>query len=89
MMAILQTVVPNHMQGRTQSLMNTIMGFAGPLGLAIAGPLGEVIGVRGLFLWGGALSAVVCLLGLFSRDLMGIEHAKQPATEQATEQTGT
>jgi MFS transporter, DHA3 family, macrolide efflux protein len=73
MTAILQTVVPNQMQGRTASLMNTIMGFAGPIGLAIAGPLAEVIGVRGLFLWGGGLSAVICLLGLFSKDLMGIE----------------
>jgi MFS transporter, DHA3 family, macrolide efflux protein len=88
MMAILQTVVPNHMQGRTQSLMNTVMGFAGPVGLAIAGPLGESFGVRSLFLWGGGLSALICLLALFSRDLMGIEHAKEPATQQATEQAG-
>ena len=73
MNAILQTVVPNQMQGRTTALMNTIMGFAGPIGLAITGPLGESFGVRSVFVWGGALSALVCALGLLSKDLMGIE----------------
>ena len=77
MMAIMQTVVPNQMQGRTTSLMNTIMGFAGPIGLAITGPLGESFGVRSVFIWGGAVSAVICLLGLFSRDLMGIEGGRE------------
>ena len=76
MTAILQIVVPNQMQGRTTALMNTIMGFAGPIGLAIAGPLGQSFGVRSVFIWGGALSALVCALGLFSRDLMGIEGNK-------------
>jgi MFS transporter, DHA3 family, macrolide efflux protein len=77
MTAILQTVVPNQMQGRTQALMNTIMGFAGPIGLAITGPLGESFGVRSVFIWGGGLSALICLLGLFSRDLMGIESSSE------------
>ena len=65
------------MQGRTTALMNTIMGFAGPIGLAITGPLGESFGVRSVFIWGGALSALVCALGLFSRDLMGIEGERE------------
>lgn len=73
MMAILQTVVPNQMQGRALSLMTTVMGVAGPVGLAIAGPLGEAFGVRGLFIGGGALAAVVCALGLLSGSLRRIE----------------
>ncbi len=77
MMAIVQTSVPNEMQGRVLSLMNTIMGLAGPIGLAIAAPLGEGIGVRGLFILGGALSAVVCLFGLFSPALMRVEEAEE------------
>jgi MFS transporter, DHA3 family, macrolide efflux protein len=77
MTAILQTIVPNQMQGRTAALMNTIMGFAGPIGLAITGPLGESFGVRSVFIWGGGLSALICLLGLFSRDLMGIESSSE------------
>jgi MFS transporter, DHA3 family, macrolide efflux protein len=76
MMAILQTTVPNQIQGRVLSLMTTVMGLAGPVGLAIAAPLGEAIGVRGVFIAGGILSALVCALGLLSKDLMQIENQK-------------
>jgi MFS transporter, DHA3 family, macrolide efflux protein len=73
MMAILQMVVPPEMQGRALSLMSTVMGVAGPIGLAIAGPIGEAVGVRGVFIGGGALAAVVCALGLLSKRLRQIE----------------
>jgi MFS transporter, DHA3 family, macrolide efflux protein len=82
MMSVLQTVVPNHMQGRTLSLMSTVMGLAGPVGLLVAGPLGEAIGVRGVFIWGGALSALVCLLGLLSPALHSLERASLEATQK-------
>ncbi|NJK46572.1 MAG: MFS transporter [Pleurocapsa sp. SU_196_0] len=83
MMSVLQTVVPNHMQGRTLSLMSTVMGLAGPIGLLIAGPLGEAIGVRGVFIWGGALSALVCALGLLSPALHSLERASLEATKES------
>ena len=75
MMSVLQTVVPNHMQGRVLSLMSTIMGLAGPIGLAIAAPLGEAFGVRSVFIGGGVLSALVCLLALFSPAMWKLEKA--------------
>ncbi len=75
MMSVLQTVVPNHIQGRVLSLMSTIMGLAGPIGLAIAAPLGEAFGVRSVFIGGGILSALVCLLALLSRDMWKLEKA--------------
>ena len=77
MMAIIQTSVPNQIQGRVLSLMNTVMGLAGPIGLAIAAPLGDAIGVRGVFIIGGTLSAIVCALGFFSSRLMQIETTPQ------------
>lgn len=73
MMAILQSTVPNTMQGRVLSLLNTVTGLAGPIGLAIAGPLGEALGARAVFIIGGALAALICLLGLLSPALMRIE----------------
>lgn len=75
MMAIIQQVVPNEMQGRIFSLMNTVMGLAGPVGLAVVGPLGEALGVIGVFVLGGTLSALICLAGLLSPPLMNIEKA--------------
>jgi MFS transporter, DHA3 family, macrolide efflux protein len=74
MFAMLNTVVPNQIQGRTISLLTTMMGVVGPLGLLIAGPLGDRIGVNGVFIWGGALSTVICLLGLFIPAIHKLEY---------------
>lgn len=71
--SVLQTVVPNHMQGRVLSLLGTVTGLAGPLGLVLMGPLGELIGVRGVFVVGGTLSALVCVLALRSKGLWALE----------------
>ncbi len=75
MTAVLQTVVPNHMQGRVLSLLSTIMGLAGPVGLAIAAPLGEAFGVRSVFIGGGILSTLVCLIALASSAMWKLEKA--------------
>ena len=53
-MAMLQSAVPNHLQGRVLSLLNTLIGLAGPVGLALAAPLGEALGSRWLFVLLGA-----------------------------------
>lgn len=67
--ALLQTSIPNQFQGRILSLLNTIMGLAAPIGLAIMTPVGEVIGVRWLFITLGTLGGLVSLLGLASSSL--------------------
>ncbi|MEA4909274.1 MAG: MFS transporter [Anaerolineaceae bacterium] len=72
-MAILQTIVPNQLQGRALSLFSTLMGIAGPIGLALAAPLGELTGTRGLLIGGGVLATLVCLAGFLSPSLMRIE----------------
>ncbi len=64
--AILQGMVPNHLQGRVLSLLTTLMGFGAPVGLALATALGEVIGVRWLFVVLGTLGGMVMLLGFLS-----------------------
>ncbi len=74
MMALLQSIVPNQLLGRVMGLLNTVMGLAGPIGLAIAAPLAEALGVRALFVIGGALSTVICLAALWSRNLRNIEN---------------
>lgn len=61
-----QTKVPNNIQGRVLSLMNTILGLAAPVGLMILGPLGEILGVRWLFVIAGLLGAVASISGFLS-----------------------
>lgn len=73
--ALLQSIVPNHLQGRVLSLLATIMGLASPIGLAVATPLGEWIGVRWLFVVLGLLGTAVSLLGFASPVLRRVNHA--------------
>jgi MFS transporter, DHA3 family, macrolide efflux protein len=73
LMALLQTQVPNELQGRVLALLTTAMGLAAPIGLLLAAPLGELIGVRGIFIVGGFVSAAICLLGLTVPSLLSIE----------------
>lgn len=73
MVALLQGMIPNELQGRALSLLNMVYGLAAPIGLAIAGPLGDAYGVRAIFIAGGGLSALINLLALFSKSLWNIE----------------
>jgi DHA3 family macrolide efflux protein-like MFS transporter len=86
MMALIQSRVPNELQGRVIALLYTVMGLAAPMGLALAAPLGELVGVQGIFVVGGLTSAVICLLGFASPSLLRIEekpfmHATAPTAE--------
>lgn len=63
---LIQTTVPNHLQGRALSLMATMMGLAAPVGLAIATPVGEAVGIRWLFVGMGILAGLVALAGFLS-----------------------
>lgn len=78
-MALLQTTIPNHIQGRVLSLLNTMMGLAAPIGVAIAAPVGELIGVRWLFVAQGALGALISLLGFLSPPLLRFGTPDHPA----------
>lgn len=71
--ALLQATVPNHMQGRALSLLSTIKVLGAPLGIALATPLGELIGVRWLFVCLGVLGGIVSLACLLSRAVRNIE----------------
>lgn len=83
--ALLQSTIPNRLQGRALSLLGTVMGLAGPVGLALAGPLGEWLGVRWLFAAQGLLGTLVCLLGLLSPSLRRLDAAStRPSTDRGT-----
>lgn len=73
MTALIQTTVPNHLQGRVLSLLTTAMAVAAPVGLATASPLGEVIGIRWLFVVMGFASGIITLLGFASRPIRALQ----------------
>lgn len=71
--AILQSTIPNRLQGRAFSLLATMMGLAAPVGLAIFGPLGNLIGTQAVFIYSGVIASGVCLLGFLSPQLLQLE----------------
>lgn len=73
MIAVLQSVIPNQLQGRAFSLLSTVMGLAAPVGLLLSGPLSEAIGVKWVFVLSGVLGTIVSLLGFFSHPLRHLE----------------
>lgn len=74
--AILQATVDPAMQGRVFTLVSTAATAISPLGLLIAGPLSEVLGIRTWYLVGGALCVVMGLFGFASRPVMTVEDGR-------------
>lgn len=73
LIALLQDNIPNHQQGRVLSLMSMMMGLSAPVGLALTTPLGELIGIRWLFVIMGCAGGFACLLGFISVNIRRLE----------------
>jgi DHA3 family macrolide efflux protein-like MFS transporter len=80
--ALLQTIVPADMQGRVFTLLQSATGAMVPLGLAIAGPLADVVGVRIWFLVAGLAMAVMGVGALFVPAIMRVEEAVTSDAEE-------
>ncbi len=67
-MAYTQETIAPEMMGKVFSLLMTAMTLSMPIGLLVAGPISEVVGVNTWFIWsGGALIATGILFRLLSR----------------------
>ena len=71
--AVIQSTVEPGMQARVFSLLTSVCGGMAPIGLMIAGPVGDRIGVQAWFLVGGALCVLMGIGGFFIPALMTIE----------------
>jgi DHA3 family macrolide efflux protein-like MFS transporter len=71
--ALLQAKVPPEMQGRVFTLMMSGTAAMAPLGLSVAGPLAEVIGVRSWFLAGGVVIILMSVAAYFVPSVRNLE----------------
>jgi MFS transporter, DHA3 family, macrolide efflux protein len=71
--AVIQSTVEPDMQARIFSLLSSIGGAMAPLGLMIAGPLADRVGIQTWFFLGGALCVLMAIGGLFIPAVMNIE----------------
>jgi DHA3 family macrolide efflux protein-like MFS transporter len=73
MFAVLQAVVPAEMQGRVFTVLMSGSGAMVPLGLAIAGPLADRLGVQVWFVAAGVAMVMIGAGALFVPAVMRIE----------------
>ena len=82
--ALLQDVVAPELQGRVFTVLGSMTGLAVPLGLAIAGPISDWLGVQAWFVIGGSVCVVASVAMLMTpsvRDLESHGHAVQAARD--------
>jgi DHA3 family macrolide efflux protein-like MFS transporter len=85
LMAILQKTIAPDMQGRVFTLFGSLISMTSPIGLIIAGPVTDVIGIQVLYIVAGILVAGFAIWGLLTPAIIHIEdYVYQPA-EQADE----
>jgi DHA3 family macrolide efflux protein-like MFS transporter len=85
MNAIFQSVVAPDMQGRVFSLINSGCSAAAPLGMAIAGPVADAVGVQVWFILAGVACVSLALIGWSMPAVRNIEqnHSHAAAQEAA------
>ncbi len=71
--AIFQSVIEPDMQGRAFTMIGTACSAMAPVGIAIAGPVADRVGIQSWFVVSGVACVLMATYGLFSPVLMGIE----------------
>jgi DHA3 family macrolide efflux protein-like MFS transporter len=80
--AIAQAIVPPEMQGRVFSLLIAVGRIALPLALAVAGPIGDALGARALYVAAGIALTTVGTVSLLIPDIMHLEELSSPGDNQ-------
>ncbi len=71
--AIFQSTVDPAMQGRVFSLLGSLVSVTSPIGLAIAGPVSDLLGIRFWYVMAGILCVSVGVAGVFIPAVVHIE----------------
>lgn len=71
--AVIQSAVTPEMQGRVISMISTFAGLAMPIGLVVAGPLSDALGIQTWFVIGGIFMSLAGIFGFLSPAMRGIE----------------
>ena len=82
-MAILQGNVSPEMQGRVFTLLTSLVSITSPIGLIIAGPVSEAVGIQAWFIASGILCIVVGASLFFVPAIINIEDNRVDASMEA------
>jgi len=81
--ALIQSTVEPDMQARIFSLLSSVGTGIAPLGLMIAGPVADRVGIQAWFLLAGILCIFMAVAGLFIPAVMNMEKQANPLPEAA------
>ena len=79
--AVIQSTVEPHMQARVFSLLSSVGTGIVPLGLMIAGPIADRVGIQAWFLLGGILCIFMAVTGFVIPAVMNMEKKGHPLPE--------
>lgn len=82
--ALFQSIVRLDMQGRIMSFISSGATAISPLGLLIAGPFSDWLGIRVWFWAGGILCVLIAISGFFIPVIMNIEKQEEPIQQPAS-----
>jgi len=74
--AVVQSNVEPDMQARIFSLLSSVGGGMAPIGLIIAGPVADRVGIQAWFLLGGSLCILMAVVGMLVPNVMNIEEKR-------------
>jgi DHA3 family macrolide efflux protein-like MFS transporter len=81
-----QAVIKPEMQGRVFTLMGSLSAAMSPLGLIIAGPVADVVGVQSWYLVGGIATILMAVVSFSLPVGMNIENNDRKGDETTQEQ---
>jgi Arabinose efflux permease len=71
--AIMQTKIPPEMQGRIFTVIGSLASAASPLGMLLAAPVAEKLGIRAWYLIAGVFCAAMGVYGFLKRDVYTLD----------------
>ncbi len=77
-MSILQSCVAPEMQGRVFALLGSLTSLSSPLGLTMAGPVSDWLGIQVWFVIAGILCTAVGVFGFLNSAILHIEDNRYP-----------
>lgn len=77
LLAAVQAAVAPEMQGRVFTLIQSMAGAMSPIGLMIAGPVADKLGVQTWFIIGGVVTAVMGITSFFIPAIMHFEDGRK------------
>ena len=80
--ALLQVTVDPDKQGRVFTLVGSAASAMAPIGLILAGPLSDVLGIQTCFVLGGVFCSLAGLAGFRNRALMSLEDGRHATVDE-------